>query len=180
MGGDCCVFDCAVWGNWLAAMITQERLKELLDYDQETGVFVRRIVPRSSRVQIGAIAGTLKKRGYLVIGIDNSIYMAHRLAWLYVYGKFPDNGIDHINGVRNDNRIVNLRDVTQKINIQNQRLARSDNKLGMLGVSTRRGKFMAQININGIRTYLGDFEIAEDAHEAYLAAKRKFHLGCTI
>jgi len=86
--------------------LTQEKLKELLYYDQLTGVFKWKIKPRQS-VNIGDIAGTILKKGYISIAINRKRYQAHRLAWLYVYGVYPDQ-IDHQNHVRNDNRIINL------------------------------------------------------------------------
>jgi len=106
-------------------MITQQELKELLHYNPETGIFTRKTKVNRNKV-IGSIAGTTDFHGYVAIAIDGKKYKAHRLAWLYMYGKFPDNCIDHINNITTDNRIVNLRDATlsqnqcnKKINVNN-------------------------------------------------------------
>lgn len=100
-------------------MLTQDRLRELLHYDPDTGVFTN-IKPRH-RVKVGDIAGSNSGKGYLQIQIDQKRYSAHRLAWLYTYGRFPEEFIDHINGNPSDNRIVNLREVTQRENLQNRK-----------------------------------------------------------
>lgn len=109
--------------------------------------------------------------------------MAHRLVWLHLYGEWPEHGIDHINGRRSDNTAANLRSVPQSENVQNQRKARRDNKsTGLLGVSrpSGRSKYRAQIMAQGRNRYLGYFDTPEEAHAAYLAAKRQLHPGCTI
>lgn len=117
-----------------------------------------------------------------MISINNGVpKLAHRLAWLYVYGEWPQHGLDHINGVRLDNRISNLRDVPQTINLENQRKAKGLTKSGFLGVErTRGGKWAARIVANGKRYGLGVFATPEAAHSAYVTAKRKLHEGCTI
>lgn len=100
-------------------MITQDRLRELLHYDPDTGIFTR-LVSTGWRGKVGDVAGYKNPDGYLVIMIDYKLYLAHRLAWLYTYGRFPEV-TDHINGVRDDNRIVNLREVTNWENAQNKK-----------------------------------------------------------
>jgi len=160
-------------------MLTQERLKELLHYDPETGVFTW-IIRASQKVYIGDIAGTLGKEGYVNISIAKKKYKAHRLAWLYVYGEWPNNIIDHINRIKNDNSIKNIRTVTVSENIQNQIKARSDNKSGMLGAyihKTKNGtiKYGSHIRKNGKSTFLGLFDTPEMANLAYLEAKKIFH-----
>jgi hypothetical protein len=101
-------------------MLNQKTLKKYLNYDPETGVFKRKI--NSGKAKIGDVAGGINGSGYICIRINSVKYRAHRLAWLYVHGKFPDNQIDHINRVKNDNRIDNLRDVTQSVNARNRDL----------------------------------------------------------
>ena len=91
-------------------MITQEELKELLDYNPETGLFTWNVY---NNIKNKTTAGTFND-GYIQIKIKQKIYQAHRLAWLYVYGEWPKGQIDHINGIRDDNRIENLRDVTNR------------------------------------------------------------------
>ena len=156
--------------------VTAERLRELFNYNPETGVFTR-LVSVSDNAKAGDIAGTMNSGGYMKIVVCGRLYQSHRLAWLYVYGRWPAHEIDHINGIRTDNRIENLRDVIPSTNKQNQRNANSNNKLGLLGVTRRSQGFHAQIRINGKCTYLGTFPTGEQAHAAYLDAKRKNHSG---
>ena len=162
-------------------MITQERLMELLHYDQITGVFTRK-VQTCSRVKIGMVAGCADRHGHLLCHLDGKRYSMHRLAWLYMTGSFPDGEIDHISGEKSDNRFSNLRDVNRATNMQNIVRASSNNKTGLLGVVANKklGNFMARIRVDGRNMHLGTFKTADDAHIAYLNAKRKFHNGCTI
>lgn len=110
------------------------------------------------------------------------MYLEHRLAWLYVTGTWPSDQIDHVNGIRDDNRIFNLREATGPENNGNQRQARSDNKTGLLGVywDKQHKKFSAKIMFSGKHKYLGYFPTAEEAHAAYIKAKRELHSHCTI
>ena len=162
-------------------MITQSELKNILHYDQDTGVFTWAI-QKSLTIKVGDVAGSLSGNGYNQIFINRKSYKAHRLAWLYVYGEFPNKFIDHINGIRNDNRIINLRNVTKSENSQNQKTARTNNKSGFLGVSWEKKshKWRASIRYNNKTTYIGLYETKELAHEAYLTKKREVHSCCTI
>ncbi|HGL4259607.1 HNH endonuclease [Burkholderia vietnamiensis] len=162
--------------------LTQDRLHQVLSYDPVAGSFVW-LESTSNRAPAGAIAGTMQPNGYLRITIDGVRMYAHRLAWFYVYGKWPSGDIDHIDGVRTNNAINNLRDVPRGVNMQNQRRARSNNRTsGLLGVTwhARRHRWSAQIQVDGKRKGIGYFDDAETAHQAYLAAKRKLHAGCSI
>ena len=163
------------------ALLTLERVKEILTYEPETGVFRWRIA-RGSNAPAGAVAGSYATSGHWLIRIDGRNYRAHRVAWLYFYGQWPKNYIDHINGVRDDNRISNLRDVTRSVNQQNLRTAQSNSSTGLLGVRAKRAKrvFDASIKVGPERIFLGSFKTAEEAHAVYLEAKRKYHEGCTI
>ena len=131
-------------------MLTQERLKHLLDYDPETGVFTRR-VRTSNRIMVGQIAGTVHSKGYLCIDIDGRKYFAHRLAWLYVHGRWPKQQIDHINGNRSDNRLCNLREASHAENQHNRRRKNKNNTSGVPGVfwNTNRRKWEARICVDG-------------------------------
>lgn len=162
-------------------IILPARLKELFCYDPDTGIFTRRISTNTHN-KAGEVAGCRQSTGYINIGADKRFYKAHRLAWLYVYGDWPDGFIDHINGVRDDNRIANLRIATNAENAQNQRKPRTNNKSGFLGVHFQPKKklYAACIMIDGKSRTIGRFKKAEDAHQAYLEAKRKYHAGCTI
>lgn len=156
--------------------ITQKRLQELLSYDPETGLFTN-LTQRSIRVKIGSIAGCKKPSGAIEIRLDYKLYFAHRLAWLYIYGKFPEKGLDHINGVKDDNRISNLRRATRQKIGQNVLNPGIDNTCGYLGVCWHKAakKWNARIGINGKQKNLGYYITAEEAHEAYLTAKRENH-----
>ena len=158
-------------------MLTREQLLEDWDYDSVTGVFMRRrAVGRHGRHKAGTVARPGRAHGYSVIHIGGRVHRAHRLAWLYVYGEWPKI-IDHINGDRADNRIKNLRNVTQIENMQNLKRAPVTSKSGLLGAhkGTRCKRWYARIRINGISTKLGLFDTAEEAHAAYMAAKRVHH-----
>jgi HNH endonuclease len=114
--------------------------------------------------------------------IKNGEYKAHRLAWLITRGSWPIDQLDHINGIRDDNRLANLREASNLLNQQNQRLPRSNNKSGYLGVSwcSSRESFEARIRSQGKRLFLGYFSVADEAHAAYLQAKRLLHAGNTL
>jgi len=155
--------------------LTQERLKEVLDYNPDTGLFTWK-VRLSIRAVKGKVAGVINERGYIKIQIDKKIYRGHRLAWLYIHGKFPALGIDHINGNRADNRIDNLREATDSENKQNK-AAQKNNKSGYLGVywSKTMMKWTARIQLNYVTTPLGYYETPELAYAAYCEAKLKIH-----
>lgn len=157
------------------SQLTQSRLKELLHYNPDTGLFTWK-VSLSKRVKVGDIAGTVKNPGYLRIRIDGKPYYAHRLAWLYVYGAWPKDQIDHINGERTDNRICNLREATNAENQQNRK-KQINNVSGYPGVYWNKSgqKWQARIKINSKTKYLGLFETPEAGHHAYLAAKAELH-----
>ena len=162
--------------------LTQARLQQLLEYFVETGLFKWKVA-NSQRVHIGDIAGSPSIKGYVLIGIDGKVYRGHRLAWLYVYGEWPVHYIDHINGVVTDNRIENLRDVSNTINIENQKNAPISNQsCGVLGVSREKNhrRWRAVITSQGRQRHIGYFDTIEQAQEAYLTEKRKLHVGCTI
>jgi hypothetical protein len=161
--------------------ITQSELKDLLDYDPDTGIFVWKI-KFSKRITIGDVAGSKDKNGYTNIRINGRTYKAHRLVWLYITGKFPKYHIDHIYGDSSDNRFTKLRDKPQKINNENRRKPAKNNTTGFLGVSfnNKMGKYTATIRTNYKHNFLGCFNTPEEAHEVYLKAKRELHVGCTI
>ena len=158
-----------------------QKLRDALNYNPETGEFTWEI--SAGRVRAGSLAGCVdKSRGRLCVNFQGKLYLAHRLAWLLAYGKWPDEMIDHIDGNPLNNRISNLRDVSQSLNQQNQRKASANNSTGFLGVSFHKqtAKFQARIALNGKLKHLGLFPTAELAHAAYLAVKREIHEGCTI
>lgn len=161
-------------------MITQEYLKNILEYDHHNGNFKWKI--NVCNVKNRETAGTVRKDGYVKISIDKKQYYAHRLAWLYFYGVYPDKFIDHINGNTNDNKINNLRLATHQQNLTNIRNKPKHNTTGYLGVyfDKKRKKYASQIFVNKKHIHIGYFNDAENAHKAYLDTKRKLHEFCTI
>lgn len=156
-------------------MLTQEKLKHHLFYDQDSGIFTW-IKPFKRGQKIGCIAGVKHNRGYWAIQFNKRSYLAHRLAWLYVYGEFPENYIDHIDGVRNNNKIENLRLATGLQNSQNRKLP-SNNTSSYIGVyfKTMANKWCAKIDFESKRYYLGNHATAELAYMAYKEAKARLH-----
>jgi hypothetical protein len=153
---------------------TAARLREILHYDPKTGVF-RWASPRP-KVRVGEVAGGISPAGYLQIYIDRYRYFAHRLAWLYVAGEWPKYEIDHINGNKSDNRFCNLRHATKSDNGRNRALYKN-NSSGFKGGrwDTARGKWRAEIRVNGQRIHLGRFANPIHAAVAYRQAALKFH-----
>lgn len=161
-------------------MFTHSRVIELLDYSKDTGVFIWKV--SKGRVKAGSIAGSKKRSGHLDISIDGKRVAAHRLAWFYEYEEFPKQLIDHINGDKCDNRISNLRDVSSLVNQQNERKGRKHSMHGYLGATwcKDKKKWAAQIRVNNKKVRIGLYPTPQEAHNAYLNAKRKLHEGCTI
>jgi hypothetical protein len=157
--------------------LTQQTLKQMLSYSEHTGQFTWETPSKYRPEYQGKIAGSLHSVGYIHISILGKSYKAHRLAWLYVHGVWPLTNLDHINGDRADNRISNLREATHAQNAQNRKHARRGHTLGVLGVvwRERNKKYEARIHIEGKYKYLGLFATAEEAHAAYLTAKRAAH-----
>jgi hypothetical protein len=161
-------------------MNTQARLKEILHYNPKTGVFTWKI-RTSKRIRIGYEAGCIAHRKatggkkYRLIKADGALYLAHRLAWLYVYGEFPPHEIDHIDGNGINNKLINLRSVTRVENSKNVRL-RSDNTSGFVGVhwDRFRSKWVAYINAKGKLHHLGYYEEIIDAAAARMRANKKY------
>lgn len=162
--------------------ISHERLLDVLFYDKETGLFTWKVKAAKNTV-IGEIAGswrTEKQNRPIRIRVDGVSYRAHRLAWFYENKEFPSSLIDHINGDCHDNRIANLREADQSLNQQNQRRNHRDNSSGFLGVSKINDVYRASIYSNKKSNFLGFFKTPEDAHSAYVNAKRILHEGNTL
>jgi hypothetical protein len=154
--------------------LTQDELKRRLRYEPETGEFYW-LVTRSKRRFAGKRAGRTMVQGYCIISIDKRSYYAHRLAWLYVHGRWPTAEIDHINDDPADNRLANLREATHAENIRNSRQGRWRSP-GMRGViATKGGAWRAQIKVNGRNLHLGTFKDLADAQAARRAAAELHH-----
>lgn len=158
---------------------TADRLRELLHYDRETGVFTWRAdAGRGGRIAAGSIAGGVSgSGGYILIWIDGKKRSAHRLAWLYVTGNWPTKWLDHRNAVRTDNRFSNLREATPAQNNQNIQARRSDCSSGVRGVTwvADRKKWRAVIVVAGRQRHLGHFDSITEATAARAAAKSVAH-----
>ena len=155
--------------------LSQQTLKEFLDYCPETGVFTWR--KRAAMcTKIGVIAGNRNQHGYIRIRFLRHGWMAHRLAWLFVHGEMPTDQIDHIDGDKANNRIINLRQATGSENLRNiKRLPR--NKSGFKGVvwHVLNKKWMAACRMNGKKVHLGYYKDPEEASRVYLEFAKKCH-----
>jgi len=149
-------------------MLTQDQLKTALLYNPMTGIFVRKI-KTSPRINIGDVAGSTSDGGYLLISVLGKQYRSHRLAWLYMTGKFPDLHIDHINHSRKDNRWANLREASRFDNATNRPL-QSNNTSGVVGVFKHRvtRRWCAKIKVHGENIHLGYYS---DINSAILTRK---------
>ena len=157
-------------------MLTAKRLREVLRYDYLTGNFYW-IIASSPRREAGMLAGSQHKTlGYIAIGIDGKKYFAHRLAWLYMTGKWPSKRLDHRDCNRSNNKWPNLRQATGSQNISNAKLHK-DSRSGFKGVtwSKYHRRWHANIRSNGVRYYLGHYATAIEAHTAYCEATHRLN-----
>ena len=152
--------------------LTQKRLMEVLHYDPLVGLFTwTNIAPFKVR---GKTAGSFDAKGYWVIRVDDTCHKAHRLAWLYMTGEWPQSQIDHINQQKADNRFANLRVATNAQNMWNIGCPKT-NTSGLKGVDLLRGKWRAQISFNGEKRHIGVFDCPTSAHFAYLREAKKLY-----
>lgn len=150
--------------------VSSTRIRELLTYDPADGLFRWR-ESVGSRARAGDVAGSTDATGYVQIVLDGVKYFAHRLVWLHQFGDWPSDQIDHVNGLRSDNRLCNLRNATRSQNLANQG-PRKDNSSGFKGVSfsARKAKWRAYIRQGGKQCHLGYFHSSDEAHVAYSRA----------
>lgn len=164
--------------------IPVEELRRAFNYNPDTGSLAYRVdAGRWGRFKAGTEVGHIKKAdGYLSVNFNRQTCVGHRLIWALMTGAWPRHMIDHINGDRADNRWCNLRPSDPFHNRQNQRKPSRNSLIGVLGVShgSAVGSYRASITANGVKMKLGTFYSIEDAHQAYLDAKRRLHQGCTI
>lgn len=159
-------------------MLTKERLMEVISYDADTGLFfwLRKTCSKHNNFKTGDPISTKDNKGYLKVKIDGARYRLHTLAWLYVHGRHPEEFIDHINGCKSDNRILNLREVTGSQNQCNTTL-KANNTSGFKGVSWKKdaGKWRARCAKNGKTFELGYFTTTEEARQAIEKFREEIH-----
>lgn len=156
-------------------MITAEEVRRVLDYDAGTGRLTWRVT-LSNRAVAGRTPTALDSHGYMVVRIHGKLYRQHRIAWLHATGRWAPNDIDHINGVRTDNSLANLREATRSQNLRNARVSGA-NKSGVKGVCwcNTNKRWLATIRVDGKARYLGIFRDKEAAAAAYQAAALQHH-----
>ena len=152
--------------------LTQDLLQELFKYDPETGILSNR-VDRGTTGKKGTPITCRDQYGYIKLGVNGKDYLAHRIIWLYVHGEFPPHQIDHINRDKGDNRISNLRAVTNQTNHRNKAI-QSNNTSGSNGVywCKRSKRWVGNIKLNGASKHLGSFKEKNDA----IAAREKANI----
>lgn len=151
--------------------ITHHRLCELLEYNPDTGIFIWK-VDRKHLAKSGSKAGSINGSGYTQISVDGRLYLAHRLAWFYCFQEWPIL-IDHINRDRSDNRLDNLREVTQSINIHNS--SDRPSKSGFRNATKVGNRYQSVIKINGKSIHLGMFDTAAEASNAAKAYRERLN-----
>jgi hypothetical protein len=151
--------------------MTAEELRALLLYDEQTGLFTNRV--KRKKAHVGQPAGSTKRSGYVRLVIGGRDYAAHRLAWLYVHGQWPTSMLDHINGVRSDNRIENLREVSPVVNAENRHRPGGSNPYVGVTFHKQTGKWQSMAKVNGKTLYLGLHTTPEAARASYLAGKEQ-------
>lgn len=160
--------------------LTLARLKTLISYDPETGVFTR-VGFRKGRGRAGSKAGTFDDDGYVIVCVDYKSYRANRLAWFYLFGVWPDGSIDHINGDRSDDRWCNLREISNQENSQNRHGPNAGRVRQLpIGVYSSGSGFKSRIRVGGVNHHLGRFDTPELASAAYLSCRRLFMAGNTL
>lgn len=157
--------------------LTQAIVQEVLEYNSGTGELKWKI-RRSKNIKPGTRFGSYCRLGYLRGKINRESFSAHRLIWFYVYGEWPVGEIDHINGIRDDNRLANLRVVTRQQNNHNRHKSWAGS--GFMGVYSNHGRWRACIAVNRKNVTIGNFATREEAAAAYIEAKRRLHPTSTL
>jgi hypothetical protein len=153
--------------------IKHERLLELLSYNPDTGIFTWK-VDRKRLAKANSIAGSVNGSGYRQISVDGKLYLAHRLAWFYCFQEWPEHIIDHINGIKDDNRLDNLQDISQNKNVRkaNKKLSTS----GYRNVRKVYNRYQAAIKIAGKTIHIGMYDTGEEASIAVENYKKELNL----
>lgn len=153
----------------------QETLKKYMSYNPENGLFTW-VASTCNKIKPGMIAGSQRKDGYIEIRLHGELMLAHRMVFLYLNGEWPEVTVDHISGVRNDNRFSNLRLASYGENARNVKM-HGDNQSGYKGVfwCKRSRKWIGKICVRGRQVWLGSYDNPEDAHAAYVKASAELH-----
>ena len=162
---------------WLTAM--DVNLSDYMTCDLATGELVWTVSRGRKAAGMPVGSATLEDE-YTRFRLLGKKHFTHRAVWWFATGRWPSGHIDHINGDKRDNRLCNLRDVDHSTNMQNKRHAMRTSSTGALGVYARRGRYCAQIQVNGRSMYLGDFATIDEGRAAYVTAKRQLHEGGTL
>lgn len=160
--------------NKIKRDLNYQYVRQLFDYNATSGNLIW--ITKRQRINVGDIAGSLdKNNGYYTVRIDGKLYKNHRIIWLWYYGYNPENIIDHINRIRIDNRIINLREVSPSCNSINSKISIS-NTTGVKGVyQDVSGKYVAQIKKNKVDYYLGIYDSLFDAVLARWKGETQYH-----
>jgi hypothetical protein len=155
-------------------MANYDEINKLIAYDKETGIFTWKV--HRPGTFAGSVAGTKHNLGYIRISVNCKLYLAHRLAYLLMTGRWPNEQIDHINGIRDDNRWINLREATQSQNQHNREMCKN-NTSGYKGVywNKKSKKWLVNIWLNRKRVHVGYFDSREDAAKARMDSAKKLH-----
>ncbi len=161
-------------------MLTYETAHKTFTYDEGSGSLIWAVSPKYSSISVGDKAECRDHAGYLRVMVSGVRVLVHRLVWMMYYGSWPKNFIDHINGIKTDNRICNLRDCTQQQNCQNRTVARRGCRSGVRGVSknTEDGKWVARVCVRGVNHYLGSFDSVADASLAAAVGRKRLMTHC--
>jgi hypothetical protein len=154
--------------------LTQEQIREELHYNPKTGLFTR-LVARCNKVKVGDLAGAPDSHGYIQIRVLGRLHLAHRLAWLYTTGEWPEGGIDHRNTIRDDNRWSNLRKATRFQNGMNSRRNKNSTTMEKNIVVGERGRYRVRVTTNGVRQHVGWFKTIPEAKAAHERAVLERH-----
>jgi len=160
-------------------ILDKKELQRLVRYCPESGKLYWQASNHPKQI-VGKEIGSINDIGYHVLSVHKNVLLAHRLIWFLYYGEWPTGVIDHINLIRSDNRISNLRDTTRRVNQENRIAAQSNSSTKLLGAFTYGNRFRSQIKACGKLYHLGVFNTSEEAHAAYIKAKRQLHEGNTL
>jgi hypothetical protein len=153
---------------------TPPEVRDYFTFDADSGVLTRIRSDQSDKFQPRPLGGNVGDGQYVTVMFKGRVLQGHRVAWFLHYGTDADGFIDHINGVRTDNRIINLRSVTHQQNCLNSR-PKTAGRLKGAQFSTARGVYQSSIRVGARRVFLGNFSTEVEAHEAYVAAAVKYH-----